>query len=301
VQEGVQIRIVLQNSAITLCEPADSPISILFPQIVAHLASDYDFFLSPDQRQLISPESDKPIRSVMGMNPSTVELFLVKSDSVIRIKIFMEHKTVSIFGIPPDTSVGQLWQILDNYYPDTVGFPRDYMYARRALDVSDEAHMDSDPISILAKDFELFVDLIPKSSAIFTLFCVDNAHTEAICAHPDLAMGTLLELVHREDSVSLEFVDADGVEIDLFGDAITAAVSEYMDSIRKNGFSGDCFQFKATSTPVLRFVVQIGAREHSFNYDDEEQLTFAGLLRIMRETVPNLEGDRFCVGGIIST
>eukprot|EP00026_Physarum_polycephalum_P000006 Phypoly_transcript_00006.p1 GENE.Phypoly_transcript_00006~~Phypoly_transcript_00006.p1 ORF type:complete len:4090 (+),score=503.30 Phypoly_transcript_00006:465-12734(+) len=298
VQEGVQICVALPTCTILLCEPAESPLALLFPQIVAQLTSDYDFFLSPDRYQLIPPDSDKPIRSVMGPNnPSTVELFLVKADSVIRVKLFVGPEAINTLGIPPETSIGQLWQIIDEFYPDTVAFPRDYHYARRAVDAFAEAHTDTDLVSIWAKESELFVDLIPKSSAIFTTFCIDNARTEAICAHPDLVLGTLLELVNQTDS-SMEYVDPEGVEIDLFGDAVAASVFEYVDLMRKNGFSAEIFEFQATSSPTLRFVVHVNGREHSFNYEDDGQLTTSGLIAIMRATMPDLDCEdcAFCSG-----
>ena len=177
-QEGVQIQILLPTTTILLCEPAECPVSLLFPQIVAQLATDYDFFLSPDQLQLISAESDKMLQNFIEPDATNLDLHLIRADSVILVKNCVEHKTISVFGIPPDSSLGRLWQVLDAHYPDMVGFPRNYRYSRRALDVYDPSHVDSEQVMICVKDSELFVDLVPKSQAIFTTFCIDSTTTE---------------------------------------------------------------------------------------------------------------------------
>ena len=226
----------------------------------------------------------------------------MKADSVIRVNICVDQEPVSALGIPPETTMGQLWQIIDEYYPDMVGFPRGYLYARRALDTFDQAHHDSDPVSIWATELVLFVDLLLKSSAIFTVFCVDDERKEAICAHPDLVLGTILDLVTQNDSTSLDFVDPDGVEIDLAGDAVTATIAEYIDLLRSTGYTAESFVFQATSSQTLRFVVHVDTRDYTFDYEDEAQLTTTELLEIVRAGVPSLEGEGylFCAGGIIS-
>jgi len=55
--------------------------------------------------------------------------------------------------------------------------------------------------------------------------------------------------------------------------------------------------------PILQFVVCIDGQNHTLDYEDEAQLTTAGLLEILGRVIPDLalDGYLFSAGGIISS
>ena len=247
VRDEVVVNLISEESARLIPVPASSTISTLYQLISSQLGtSSSTFYLSPDNRHILPFEFDISIMLFITKTEAPFYMMDAKSTVIVLVFGYNDADPPLPLGFPRDTPIGELWRVMDEYFPEALGFVGELLCTRRQKAYSRTTSLsasDRIPLSALANESGMIeVSVIAREYAIFINILIGDEPPEAVYAHPDLTIRDMFyTILAYEDPNHFTFFGPDNEQMDVSHNDFQETLEQYLDSF-----------YKLTAVPIFR-------------------------------------------------